>query len=143
MAPRKDLGSILVDENVIGPKDLERVERERAGRPLWAALIDAELTTEDEIFFLLAQRFGVPVLAEEVVVESKMPELFRRTLGRDAAMAAGLFPVDLAPDGRRGTVGMVDPSHQQQPPAFLTKAQGPEGRAILGRRPAIGRGTDG
>jgi hypothetical protein len=142
MAPRKDLGSILVDENVIGPKDLERVERERGARPLWAALVDAELTTEDEIFFVMAKRFGVAVLAEETIVEAKMPESLKRALGREHALNAGLFPIELAPDGRRVTVAMVDPSDERELAALLTKAQVPEGRAVLGRRSAIERAIE-
>jgi MshEN domain len=143
MAPRKDLGSLLVDENVIGPKDLERVERERgAGRPLWLALIDAQLTTEDELFFVLAQRFGVAILAEDVIAAAVAPEPLKRHLSREQALAAGLLPIEIAPDGRRVTVVMVDPSDEQALAAFLTRAQIPEGRAVLGLRSAIERAIE-
>jgi len=146
MPPRKDLGSILVDENVIGQKDLDRVERERksGGKPLWAALLDSKLTSEDELFFLLAQRFGAPVLAEEVIADTKMPasEQIRRALTRDQAAEGGILPIDIAADGSRVTVVMVDPSDEATLAAFLTRAQVPEGRAHLGRRSAIERAID-
>jgi hypothetical protein len=143
MAPRKDLGSILVDEQVIGGKDLERVElkRRESGRPLWHALVDAKLISEDEIFFLLAQRFGAPVLADEEIEQAQVPEPLRRALTREQAIASGLLPIDLV-DGRRATVVMVDPSDEQTLAAFLTRAQVPEGRAVLGRRSAIERAVD-
>src|SRR5690242_5095185 len=143
MPPRKDLGSILVDENVIGGKDLERVERERrdSGRPLWAGLIDAGLISEDEIFFLLAQRFGAPVLADEELEQAKVPEALKRALPREQALSAGVLPIDFV-DGRRVTVVMIDPSDQQTLAAFLTRAQVPEGRAVLGRRLAVERAID-
>src|SRR3954447_10708654 len=103
MPPRKDLGSILVDENVIGGKDLERVERERkdSGRALWAALLDGQLISEDEIFFLLAQRYGAPVLADEEIDQAHMPEKLKRALAKDFALAVGLLPIDLAADESR------------------------------------------
>jgi hypothetical protein len=144
MPPRKDLGSILVDEKVIGGKDLERVERERkdSGRPLWAALIDAQLISEDEVFFLLAQRYGAPVLADEEIEQAHMPEKLKRALARDFAHTVGLLPIDLAPDESRVTVVMVDPSDEGTLAAFLTRAQVPEGRAVLGRKAAIERAID-
>lgn len=146
MPPRKDLGSILVDENAIGQKDLERVERDRkeSGRPLWRLLIEHGLSTEDELFFVLAQRFGAPVLAEEVIAEAKMPaaENLRRALPREQAIAGGILPIDYSTDGRRVTVVMVDPSDEHTLAAFLTRAQVPEGRALLGRRAAIERAID-
>jgi hypothetical protein len=146
MPARKDLGSILVDENIIGQKDLDRVERDRkdSGRSLWQALIDAQLTTEDEIFFVMAQRFGTPVLAEEVVADVRMPAVdnLRRALTREQALSAGLLPIDYAPDGTRVTVVMVDPSDEQTLAAFLRRAQIPEGRALLGRRSAVERAID-
>ena len=142
MAPHKDLGSILVDEGVIGQKDLDRLDLK--GRPLWAALLEAKLTSEDELFFLMAQRYGAPVLSEEVIAETKMPhiEQLRRALTREQALASGILPIDFASDGKRVTVLMVDPSDEKSLAAFLTRAQVPEGRALLGRRSAVERAID-
>jgi hypothetical protein len=142
MPPRKELGSLLVDENVIGAKDLERVERERKSRahqPLWQALLDARLTTEDELYFVLARRYGAPVLAEHEIGEAALPphDNVRRALGREQALEAGLLPIDVAADGKRCTVVMVDPSDEATLAAFLTRAQIPEGRAVLGRKSAV------
>jgi len=144
MPPRKDLGSILVDEKVIGGKDLERVEREReaSARPLWAALLDARVISEDEIFFFLAQRYGAPVLGDEEIAEAHMPEKLKRALGRELALTSGMLPIDLAPDESRVTVVMVDPSDEATLAAFLTRAQVPEGRAVLGRKAAIERAIE-
>lgn len=146
MPPRKDLGSILVDEQIIGAKDLERVERERQGdgRPLWAALLDGRLVGEDELFFVMAQRYGAPVMAEELIAEAKLPtaEVLRRALGREQALKAGLLPIDFQPDGQRLTVVMVDPSDETSLAALLTRAQVPEGRALLGRWSAIERAIE-
>lgn len=144
MPPRKDLGSILVDEKVIGGKDLERVERERneSGRPLWIALLDGQLISEDELFFLLAQRYGAPVLADEEVDQAHMPEKLKRSLTKEQALAVGLLPIDIAADDSRVTVLMVDPSDEATLAAFLTRAQVPEGRAVLGRKAAIDRAIE-
>src|SRR6185503_5599209 len=146
MPPRKDLGSILVDEKIIGAKDLERVERERQGdgRPLWAALFDARLVGEDELFFVMAQRYGAPVMAEELIAEARLPqsEVVRRALSREQAIFAGMLPIDLAPDGQRVTVVMTDPSDESSLAAFLTRAQVPEGRALLGRASVIERAIE-
>jgi hypothetical protein len=137
MAARKDLGSILVDENVIGGKDLERLDRK--GRPLWHALLEGRLTTEDELYFVMAKRFGAPVLAESEIAEAQLPanDNVRRALGREQALEAGMLPIDVAPDGQRCTVVMVDPSDEATLAAFLVRAKIPEGRAVLGRRSAI------
>src|SRR5581483_8010364 len=142
MAARKDLGSLLVDENVIGGKDLERLDRK--GRPLWHALLEGRLTTEDELFFVMAKRFGAPVLAESEIAEAQLPsnDNVRRSLGREQALEAGMLPIDVAPDGRRCTVVMVDPSDEATLAAFLLRAQIPEGRAVLGRKSAIEKAID-
>jgi hypothetical protein len=89
MAPRKDLGSLLVDENVIGGKDLERVDRK--GKPRWHALLDARITTEDELYFVMTKRYGATVLAESELAEAQLPQNdnVRRALGHDQALEAG------------------------------------------------------
>lgn len=139
MPPRKDLGAILVDEGVLTPKDLERV-RER--RPLWRGLIDADLATPEQIFRALSVRFGVPVVADERLAEAQVPERLRRAFVRDDALAAGLLPIDLSPDGQRATVVMIDPSDEATLAEFLTRAQVPEGRALLARREPILRAIE-
>lgn len=140
MPPRKDLGAILVDEDVLAAKDLERVVRGKdARRPLWAALVDAELATTEQIFRALSARFGVPIVSEERLAEAQPPEVLKRAISRGEAIVAGLLPIDLSPDGQRATVVMVDPSDEQTLADFLTRAQVPEGRALLARRDAIVR----
>ncbi|MCA1664672.1 MAG: hypothetical protein LC659_10450, partial [Myxococcales bacterium] len=147
MPPRKDLGSILVDEGVLDAKDLERVARSAHGkdgtrRPLWATLIDAELITAEQIFRAMSARFGVPVVLDERLAEVTPPDELMRAISRAEAVAAGLFPIDLAGDGQRATVVMVDPSDEQTLADFLTRARIPEGRALLARRDAITRAID-
>lgn len=134
MPPRKDLGTILVEEDVLEQKDLERV-RER--RPLWKALVDGELATPDQIFRALSARFGVPVVSDERLAEVKVPDALKPALPPGEALLTGLLPVDLSPDGQRVTVVMVDPSDEQTLAEFLTRAGVPEGRALLGRRDAV------
>ena len=52
MPPKKDLGSILVDEDVLDAKALERAVSANAGRrPLWAALIEAEVADAEQRFY--------------------------------------------------------------------------------------------
>jgi len=147
MPPRKDLGSILVDEDVLDQKDLERVARgahgkDGARRPLWMALVDAELVTTEQIFRALSARFGVPVVSDERLAEVAPPDELKRAISRAEAVAAGLFPIDLTADGQRATVVMVDPSDEQTLADFLTRARIPEGRALLARREAIARAID-
>ncbi len=139
MPPRKDLGALLVDEDVLDPTDLERL---REHRPLWSALIEAELATADQIFRLLSTRFGVPVVSDERLGEVQLPDPFRRTLSRTEALAAGLLPIDLSGDGQRATVVMVDPSDEATLADFLTMVRVPEGRALLGRRDTVLRAID-
>ena len=147
MPARKDLGSILVDEDVLDQKDLERVARGAHGkdgtrRPLWSALVDAELVTPEQIFRALSARFGVPVVSDERLADVAPPDELKRAISRAEAVAAGLFPIDLTADGQRATVVMVDPSDEQTLADFLTRARIPEGRALLARREAIARAID-
>jgi Type II secretion system (T2SS), protein E, N-terminal domain len=139
MPPRKDLGALLIDEDVLDPKDLERL---REHRPLWSALIEAELATPEQIFRLLSTRFGVPVVSDERLGEVQLPEPFKRTLSRSEALTAGLLPIDLSGDGQRATVVMVDPSDEATLADFLTMVRVPEGRALLGRRDTLLRAID-
>jgi hypothetical protein len=144
MAARKDLGSILVDEDVLDAKDLERVARGREGarRPLWALVLESELATAEQIFRALSARFGVPAVSDERLADVTPPDALKSALSRAEALAAGLFPIDLSPDGQRATVVMVDPSDEQTLADFLTCAGLPEGRALLARRDAIVRAID-
>jgi len=144
MPPRKDLGAILVDEDVLAAKDLERVARGKEGarRPLWGILVEAELATAEQIFRALSARFGVPVVSDERLAEVIPPEPLKRALSRAEALVAGLFPIDLTADGQRATVVMVDPSDEQTLADFLTRAEVPEGRALLARRDAITRAIE-
>ena len=144
MPPRKDLGAILVDEDVLDAKDLERVARGKEGarRPLWSVLVENELATPEQIFRAMSARFGVPVVSDERLAEVNPPEALKRAISRPEALLVGLFPVDLAPDGQRATVVMVDPSDEQTLADFLTRAQVPEGRALLARRDAIIRAIE-
>ena len=148
MPPRKDLGAILVDEDVLAAKDLERVargpqsSREAARRPLWSILVESELATAEQIFRALSARFGVPVVSDERLAEVTPPEPLKRALTRAEALLAGLLPIDLSADGQRATVVMVDPSDEQTLAEFLTRAEVPEGRALLARRDAITRAIE-
>jgi hypothetical protein len=139
MAARKDLGSILVDEDVLDAKDLERV---RDAQPLWAALIERELASAEQIFRALSARFGVPIVSDERLGDVAVPDKLRRVLSRPEALSMGLLPVDLSNDGQRATVVMIDPSDEKALALFLTRAQVPEGRALLGRRDPLMRAID-
>jgi len=144
MPPRKDLGSILVDEDVLNAKDLERVARGKEGvrRPLWGILVEAELVSPEQIFRAMSARFGVPVVSDERLADVTPPEALKRAISRAEALLAGLFPIDLSSDKQRATVVMVDPSDEQTLAEFLTRAQVPEGRALLARRDAITRAIE-
>jgi len=143
MPPRKDLGSILIDEDVLEAKDLERVALANNGRrPLWAVLLDAELVTAEQIFRAMSVRFGVPVVSDERLADAQVPADLKVAINRPQALAAGLLPIDLSADGQRATVVMIDPSDEQTLADFLTRAQVPEGRALLGRREAIARAIE-
>ena len=85
MPPRKALGAILVDEDVLEQKDLERIARGKEGarRPLWGLLVESELATAEQIFRALSARFGVPVVSDERLAEVAPPETLRRAkIGR-------------------------------------------------------------
>lgn len=147
MPTRKDLGSILVDEDVLEAKDLERVAAaarrpQQPPQPLWAALLEAELVTPEQIFRALSTRFGVPVVSDEKMAEVKLPDALKPAINRAEALAAGLLPIDLSADGQRVTVVMIDPSDDRTLAELLTRAQVPEGRALLARREALVRAVD-
>jgi hypothetical protein len=139
---RRDLGSILVDEKVISPSDLERVEGERAGRPLWAALLASQLTSEEEIFFLLAKSAGAQVISDEHLETIEVPPELKRAMTREEAMAVGLLPIDFSTEEQRATVVMVDPSDEQTLAAFLGRARLSEGKPLLGHRSALERAIE-
>src|SRR5215212_9526124 len=108
---RKDLAAILLQENLVSARDLERVKRERAaeGRPLWAALLAAQLFTEDQLFFLLArQPVASDVATDDLLDQIEVPAVLRARWSLREALRSGLVPIEL--DGRRATVVMVDPS---------------------------------
>src|SRR5262249_60805742 len=90
----------------------------------------------------LSGRSGAPVVPDDGLAEVVPPEPLKRAISRAEALLAGLFPVDLAADGQRATVVMVDPSDEQTLADFLTRAQVPEGRALLARRDAIVRAIE-
>ena len=113
----------------------------RAGR-CGALLVEAELATAEQIFRALSARFGVPVVSDERLAEVTPPEPLKRAISRAEALLAGMFPIDLSADGQRATVVMVDPSDEQTLADFLTRAQVPEGRALLARRDAITRAIE-
>src|SRR5437762_9003289 len=123
MPPKKDLGSILVDEDVLDAKALERAVSGAGRRPLWSALIEAEVADAEQIFRALSARFGVPVVSDERLGEVEVPDALKRALTRGEALAAGLLPVDLSADGQRATVVMVDPSDERTLAEFLTRAR--------------------
>jgi hypothetical protein len=132
---RKDLAGVLIEEKILPARDLERMQRTHPGRPLWVVLLDAELTTEEELFFLLAQRW--PVASEAVLEKVEAPDAARRVWSRAEASAHGLLPVEI--EGGRATVVMVDPSDEESLRKFLQRSSLGEARALVGRRSLIER----
>jgi hypothetical protein len=139
MHPRKDLGSILLEENVVSARDLERVERERAGagHPLWAALLAAGLTSEDELYFLLAKRGSIPLISDDKLARLTLPDAVAGGLGQAEAMSAGLLPVELSPDGQRANVAMVDPYDQEALDELRVRLGLTDVRPLLARHGAL------
>jgi Type II secretion system (T2SS), protein E, N-terminal domain len=134
---RKDLATILAEEKILVARDLERLQRERvaSGRPLWTLLLEAELSTDEELFFLLAQRWQV---ATEAALEKvDVPEAARRVWSREEASAKGILPVEI--EGNRATVIMVDPSDEQSLGELVGRLKLNEARVLLGRRSRIER----
>ncbi len=134
---RKDLAAILVEEKILVARDMERLERERAesGRPLWSILLDAELTTDEELFFLLAQSWSV---ATEAALEKvELPEAARRVWSRSEALLRGMLPVEI--EGPRATVIMIDPSDEDSLGDLIGRLKLTEARVLLGRRSQIER----
>jgi hypothetical protein len=132
---RKDLAGILIEEKILAARDVERLQRSASGRPLWLVLLEAELTTEEELFFLLAQRWQVAT--DAVLDKVEVPEAARRVWSRDEAVAHGLLPVEI--ENVRATVIMVDPSDELTLKEFLARLKLTEARALLGRRSLIER----
>ena len=64
---RKDLAAVLLEEKLLQARDLERMQRAASasgnGRPLWSVVLETELTTEEGLFFLLAQRWFIRSVA--------------------------------------------------------------------------------
>jgi hypothetical protein len=134
---RKDLATILAEEKILVARDLERLQRERAasGRPLWSLLLEAELATDEELFFILAQRWQVAT--ESALEKVDVPEVARRVWSREEASAKGILPVEI--EGNRATVIMVDPSDEQSLGELVGRLKLNEARVLLGRRSRIER----
>ena len=60
--PRKRLGEILVDENIILPEQIDEalIRQRQTGRRLGQVLIDMGLITHDELAMVLSDQMGVP-----------------------------------------------------------------------------------
>jgi hypothetical protein len=132
---RKDLAGILLEEKILGARDLEKLQRSASGRPFWLVLIEAELSTEEELFFLLAQRWTVAT--DAVLDKVDVPESAKRVWSRDEALAHGLLPVEL--ETSRATVIMVDPSDENSLREFLGRLSLNEARVLLARRTLLER----
>src|SRR5262249_3172643 len=134
---RKDLLAVIREEKLVSPRDLDRVERERAaeGKTLWAALTEERLLSDDELFFLLAPRFVGAVAADDLLRQAELPHALRGRFGREEAERLGLFPVEL--EGARATVVMVDPTDEASLREFCRRSQIKEARALLGRRALV------
>lgn len=60
--PRKRLGEILVDENLVLPEQVEEaLSRQReTGRRLGQVLVDMGLLTHDQLTHVLSTQMGIP-----------------------------------------------------------------------------------
>lgn len=132
---RKDLAGILIEEKILPARDVERLQRSTSGRPLWLVLLEAELSTEEELFFLLAQRWQVAT--DAIIDKVDVPESARRVWTRDEAIAHGLLPIEI--ENNRATAIMVDPSDEESLKNFLARLKLSEARVLLGRRSLIER----
>jgi hypothetical protein len=132
---RKDLVAVLSEEKILAARDLERLQRGAGGRPLWLVLLEAELITEEELFFLLAQRW--PAATEAVLEKVEVPEAALRVWSRDEASQRGLLPVEI--EGACLTAVMVDPSDEGPLRELLQRLSLSEARKLVGRRSLIER----
>jgi type IV pilus assembly protein PilB len=79
--PRKRLGEILVDENIILPEQIDEalIRQRQTGRRLGQVLIDMGLITHDELAMVLSDQMGVPhVWLRDGLVDPRIVKILPR-----------------------------------------------------------------
>ena len=105
--------------------------RATSGQPLWAALRDAELVTEEQIFAVLDGSEGFAPVSAERLAQVAPPAPLVAALPGARAVAGGIVPLDLSPDGGQARVAMIDPSDGETLAAFRAAAAVESVRALL------------
>jgi MshEN domain len=126
-----DLATLLLREQLLTRADLARVNRERGQRPLWVALRDAELASEDQIHQVLDASETWRALSEDQLASAVPPIALLDPLPPGHAIAWGLLPIEFSPDRLHALVAMVDPSDRVTLEAYRTAAGLAEVRPLL------------
>src|SRR5262249_5076387 len=133
MSTRKDLGAILVEEQIISATDLTRAETQAKARgvPLWVLLIELKLISENEIYFLLAGRAPGRVVTDEKLDKMLVPEPLRKVFSRQEAERLGAFPIEQTAEGQT-IVAMVDPTDEGALSRIVSLTRARDLRPMLG-----------
>ncbi|MCC6749730.1 MAG: hypothetical protein IT371_18840 [Deltaproteobacteria bacterium] len=140
MPVNTQLIDILRKEEAIPPLDLEHAlqqHQKQGGGSLAEWLLRRGLVTEDDLFFLLSRRLGVPAIPEERLLHLTLSPDLRRRVPRALARELVLLPLDL--DLAKGTLSVVmfDPSDQEGLKRLRAASRVVEVRTYLARRSVI------
>ncbi|MCA9673133.1 MAG: hypothetical protein KC503_46390, partial [Myxococcales bacterium] len=130
---------ILSEEDTVSAADLERAaerQRERGGS-LAEWLLRIGVLAEDDLFFLLSRRLGVPPIPEERLRHLTLAPELRRRVPRGFAEQWVVLPLDVDVAGASLSVAMLDPSDESTLEALRLRARVSRVRTYLARRSVI------
>jgi hypothetical protein len=139
MAVRNQLIDILSEYEAISPDELERVIQlyQKQGGSFTALLLKESLISEDDLFFLMSRRLGIPAIPEERLLHLTLSPEIRRRVPKHLAQHCVLVPLDLDTSCGRLSVAMFDPTDEGVLEKIRGESRVAEIRAYLARRTAI------
>lgn len=123
----------------ISASDLEhavRACREGAG-PLAVLLLRQRLINDDDLFFLLSSKSGIPEVSQERLNKLRLPAEVKRLIPRKVAMRSLVVPLSLDRAAGVLSVAMLDPTDHETRERLRAACGVSEVRAFLARRSAV------
>jgi hypothetical protein len=139
MARNEQLLDIISEYEAISRSDLDRIVQlhHEQGGSLAELLVRESLIDEEDLFFLMSRRLGVPAIPEERLLHLKLSPEIRRRVPPALARECVLIPLDLDSRAGRLSVAMCDPTDEVIRERLQHTARVAEIRAYLARRSAI------
>jgi hypothetical protein len=139
MAVRSQLVEILAEQAMLSSTDLERAAQlqQEQGGSLAEILVREGLAEEDDLFFVMSRRLGVPAIPEERLHHLTLAPEIRRRVPRALARSAVLVPLDLEAGQGILSVALFDPSDPELLDQLRQTARVSHIRPYIARRKAI------